>query len=492
MGSRGPKDLRLRSIMAAGHRLQRPTKGLANMSDRYRAEPVDVTRCASCGIDHRASGRPGRRDTLRHGGRRPDDPRECDLAHERRSCRGATPVAAEASAAAMARSHAGSSRRTPPDDAPNSSDRPSGRPAPRSRRPPPVGTDEDRGPSPGAWVARRWPRRAPAPPRRAPGDPPEARRWPHPRRGTATRAVRSGRSRAAPRPPSRTTPSRPRRRIGSCHPKDPQARTWIAVERQDDVDGVLERPRTGQVAVLRHVAGEQHRDAFLLGQPDERVGAHADLGRTTGHLGARRVAEGLDGIDSEQERPGLTRGLDHVREVAAGRERDGVARHTEPPGTCGHLRVGFLTRHQHARLTGCGQVRQHVKQERGLADPRLAREQRHGRRNDAATEHAIDARDAGGDAPLVVGSGGQRAELVHCAGARCRPTGGPHLVDGAPLAAAGATSDPLRHLLATRRAREDRSDLRHVRNVSIGSDIACHDPILRLSSLSGCTLHTGR
>ena len=34
---------------------------------------------------------------------------------------GRTPVAAEASAAAMARSHAGSSRRTPPEDAPNSS-----------------------------------------------------------------------------------------------------------------------------------------------------------------------------------------------------------------------------------------------------------------------------------------------------------------------------------------------------------------------------------
>jgi len=46
---------------------------------------------------------------------------------------GVVPEAAEASAAAMARSHAGSSRRTPPEDAPNSSERPNGMAAPRSR-----------------------------------------------------------------------------------------------------------------------------------------------------------------------------------------------------------------------------------------------------------------------------------------------------------------------------------------------------------------------
>jgi len=41
---------------------------------------------------------------------------------------GATPRAAEASAAATARSHAGSSTRMPPEEAPNNSARPSGIP----------------------------------------------------------------------------------------------------------------------------------------------------------------------------------------------------------------------------------------------------------------------------------------------------------------------------------------------------------------------------
>jgi hypothetical protein len=55
---------------------------------------------------------------------------------------------------------------------------------------------------------------------------------------------------------------------------------------------------------------------------------------------------------------------------------------------------------------------EHVEQERGLADPRLAREQCHRPRHDAAAEHPVDAGRAGGEAPLVVGSGGQRAERV--------------------------------------------------------------------------------
>ena len=134
---------------------------------------------------------------------------------------------------------------------------------------------------------------------------------------------------------------------------------------------------------------------------------------------------------------------------------------------------------------------EHVEQQRGLADAGLAREERHGRRHDAAAEHAIDAGGARGDAPLIAGRGGQRAERVHAAGARCRSAGGADLVDRPPLPAAGTTAHPLRHLLSTRRAREDRPDLRHDRTVPGGSDIACHRPLARLSSLGGCTLHLG-
>ena len=87
-------------------------------------------------------------------GRRSDRPGERDLADERRPGGGATPVAAEASAAATARSHAGSSSRTPPEDAPNSSDRPSGSPRHGRGPPPPAGT---------AGGRARWPAGVPGP-----------------------------------------------------------------------------------------------------------------------------------------------------------------------------------------------------------------------------------------------------------------------------------------------------------------------------------------
>ena len=80
----GPMDLRLRHTMAAGHRLQRPTKCLADVSNRERTDPVDIGRRARCGVDHRAPRRSRGGDPLGHGRRRPDRPRERDLPHERR------------------------------------------------------------------------------------------------------------------------------------------------------------------------------------------------------------------------------------------------------------------------------------------------------------------------------------------------------------------------------------------------------------------------
>ena len=75
-------------------------------------------------VDH--AGRAGRGQPLRMAGAGTDQSGQRDLADEGGvRAGGAMPVAADASAAAIARSHAGSSTFTPPDDAPNSSERPS-------------------------------------------------------------------------------------------------------------------------------------------------------------------------------------------------------------------------------------------------------------------------------------------------------------------------------------------------------------------------------
>ena len=84
-------------------------------------------RAVRCGEHDASSTRPlGPPQALRHARRRPNEPRQRDLADEREaSVRRSTPLAAEASAAAIARSQAGSSTLTPPDAAPKSSARPS-------------------------------------------------------------------------------------------------------------------------------------------------------------------------------------------------------------------------------------------------------------------------------------------------------------------------------------------------------------------------------
>ena len=81
----------------------------------------------------------------------------------------------------------------------------------------------------------------------------------------------------------------------------------VALELADDVHEVLEDARTGDAAVLGHVADEQGRQVGLLGDPDQR-------GRDRAHLrDAARPAldlgggDGLHGVDDEQ---GGARGLD--------------------------------------------------------------------------------------------------------------------------------------------------------------------------------------
>ena len=276
-GSEGAYDFA--TIAGAGHPPQRPPKRLADMSDRDHAD-----------ARRRRPARPVRRRPIEHPAALAAETR-CAMSGAARTAPvsatsptkadpagGATPVAADTSAAATARSHAGSSSRTPPDEAPNSSDRPSGIPAPRSRT-----------------AATSWNRRGSSPvacrlagPSAAPTSAwTSTARARRPACGSAMAAPGAGEpdtsrlGRVDLRQPSRPHLEPCRLALGAepvlAAREDPKTRARIPVERQDHVDGVLQRPRTGQIAVLRHVAGEEHGDAVFLGQPDERVGAHPDL-----------------------------------------------------------------------------------------------------------------------------------------------------------------------------------------------------------------------
>ena len=237
---------------------------------------------------------------------------------------GATPVAAETSAAATARSLAGSSTRMPPATAPNSSARPSGTPALRSthRRDLLESPEVEAGDLPaGGAVA--------APHQGLDLD----RERPAARQREGDRRPRDG-----VRPEQQQFGGIDRRESGGPHlepgglslgaepvlaPRDhPEPRARIALERQDDVDRVLERSRAREIAVLRDVPGQHDGDALLLRKLDQGVGAGPDLGDPAGLRRRLDVAERLDGIDREHVGAGRPRrGEDRV-EISPGRERD--------------------------------------------------------------------------------------------------------------------------------------------------------------------------
>ena len=166
---------------------------------------------------------------------------------------------------------------------------------------------------------------------------------------------------------------------------------------------MLEGPRAGEVAVLRHVSREQDGDALLFGQTDEGVGAQTHLGGAAGYLGPRRVADGLDRVHRQEERASVAGGLEHARQVSPGTERDGVTRHAQPAGPCGDLGVRLLAGDHDTAVSFRREMREHMQQQRRLPDPRLAGEEGHRRRDQAATKHPVHAGEADGDTSLIVG-----------------------------------------------------------------------------------------
>jgi hypothetical protein len=151
----------------------------------------------------------------------------------------------------------------------------------------------------------------------------------------------------------------------------PKPGAWLAVEGQNDIHRMLQRPGPGDVTVLRYVAGQEDRDAFRLGQPDERVRAAPNLRGSAGHLATSRVPEALDGIDGEQERP-FRPGRVHERpQLSAGGERHSIAGDPQPTSAEGNLVPRLLTGGKEAGEPGSRQVRHQLEEKGGLADVSL-------------------------------------------------------------------------------------------------------------------------
>ncbi len=231
---------------------------------------------------------------------------------------------------------------------------------------------------------------------------------------------------------------------------------------------MLERARPREVAVFRHVTGEEHGDALGLRETDERVGAPANLRRSPRELRAARIAQRLDRVDDEHRRTGVARGLHDLGQFATRDERDRRRVDPDPRGPRRDLVSALLPRGEEAGEPGARQVRSQLEEKGALADAGLPCEEGDGPRNDAPAEHPVETGEARRDtfrAPSVVErEGGDR----NAVGATT--DGGREVVDRAPATASRTPAHPLRDLLATRRADEDGPYLAHAGNLGGPAD----------------------
>ncbi len=141
----------------------------------------------------------------------------------------------------------------------------------------------------------------------------------------------------------------------------------------------------------------------------------------------------------------------------------------EPLAARLHLVLGFLARAVEHRPDVARDVGRRLQQQRGLADARLAAEQHHRARHDAAAEHAIQFADAGRqsrrrahlDVGVQPGAGAARHErAVAVAAGRCGRRIADALFDQRiPRPAVSAAAQPLGGLAAAFLAHEDVSGL---------------------------------
>ena len=178
----------------------------------------------------------------------------------------------------------------------------------------------------------------------------------------------------------------------------PKGRVRVALEVEHGVDDVLEHARPGDRALLRDVADEEQRAVAAFGEARELRRALAHLRHRAGRGLQRFRPERLDGIDHRDAGPRRLQRPEHALELRLGRDANTCGVEPQAPRAQRHLLHRFLTGHIENRLR---ERAQGLQQQRGLADARIAAEQRHLPRHQSAAQRAVELADAGGDALLV-------------------------------------------------------------------------------------------
>ncbi len=170
----------------------------------------------------------------------------------------------------------------------------------------------------------------------------------------------------------------------------------LALEVQNRIDDVLERPRTRDAAALRDVAHDEDGGAALLREAHQARGALAHLPDVAGRALEITGVNSLDGVDDEHRRRRRGRRRNDRLEVCLAEETHvtGIVGETIRPEF--DLERALLARSVKRRAPRQLESRRHLKQQRGLADAGLTAEQDHGTRDDSAAEDEVEFREIGG------------------------------------------------------------------------------------------------
>src|SRR6266540_4325839 len=427
-----------------------PFQGIGDVPDRDRLEAVERGTRLSRAEHGGQPGRPGRRQPAPHPRASVDPPGEANFPDEGAPGRRRHPRPADASAAATASSHPGSSILTPPDVAPNSSalasgaltarcstaatswNRPESRAVAWRRAGPSVGTTS-------AWTSTasaRRPRRG-----RAVADPGS----PSPARSRAQGSISW--SPSLPISNQATSPSAPNRFLPPQSIRSPER-------------GSPSKVRTTSTA-CSSVRGPATSPSFVT-WPARRTAMPSVLASPTSASVQPRTCAGPPGTWPPAESRRLW-----MESTASRNGRSALAASTSGPSSRpeGNLVPRLLTGGKEAGEPGSRQVRHQLEEKGRLADAGLAGQQGDGRGNQATAKNPVDAGNAGGHPGLAPHLVLERLER-DSNGSRA----GAPLLHRPPCAAARTATDPLAHRMAARRARQERSRLAHAGTLAMGSD----------------------
>ena len=191
-----------------------------------------------------------------------------------------------------------------------------------------------------------------------------------------------------------------------------QRRLPVALEVQHGVHQVFQRARACDGAVLGDVTDEDDRHPAALRRRGQGRGDGAHLRDAAGHAIGVGGRHGLHGVHHHQGGLDRVDVRQHVVEVGIGGH---VYLVVAAPGALGahpDLAGRLLTRHVQRAAAGAGPLVHDLQQKCRLADPGLARQQRHRTGHHPAAKHPVKLVDTGGMWRVASGA----IELIGTAG----------------------------------------------------------------------------